>query len=126
MSKRPCITCGEPTEGSYCTDHQPATHQLSADARGYDAAWRRLSKRARRLQPWCTDCGTTEDLTGDHLRWPARQLEDVDVVCRTCNSRRGAIRGDRPTHPQGTRPQQPPATTVRPAVKPVTHRRRAL
>jgi hypothetical protein len=38
------------------------------------------------------DCGTTEDLTGDHLRWPARTLADVEVVCRSCNSRRGALR----------------------------------
>lgn len=73
---------------------QPKTH---AAARGYDAAWRRLSERARKLQPFCTDCGTTEDLTADHTpeAWERKRagkpirLRDVDVVCRSCNSKRG-------------------------------------
>ena len=28
-----------------------------------------------------------------HLRWPARSLDDVQVLCRRCNSRKGPIRG---------------------------------
>jgi hypothetical protein len=32
-------------------------------------------------------------LTGDHLRWPAENLADVEVVCRSCNSKRGPRRG---------------------------------
>ena len=102
---KPCLVCGEPAEGTRCPDHQqpdrPArTHALSPARRGYDAAWRKLSARARRLQPWCTDCGATDDLTTDHSpeAWrrhdtgkPIR-LQDVDVVCRSCNSRRGPAR----------------------------------
>lgn len=96
MTMRPCLDCGVPSQDSRCPDHeQPRTHTLSATARGYDAAWRRLSKRARRLQPFCTDCGTVDDLTGDHLTWPATKLTHVDVVCRSCNGRRGAARGER-------------------------------
>jgi 5-methylcytosine-specific restriction endonuclease McrA len=53
------------------------------------------------LQPFCLDCGTVDDLTVDHLpqAWERREqglavrLEDVEVVCRVCNSRRGAARG---------------------------------
>ena len=69
-------------------------------ARGYGSAWQRLSARARRLQPFCSDCGATDDLTADHSpeAWervaaglPVR-LADVDVVCRGCNSRRGRAR----------------------------------
>jgi len=45
------------------------------------------------VQPFCTDCGhwgsNANPLTTDHLRWPARTLADVDVVCRSCNSKRG-------------------------------------
>lgn len=81
----------------------------TARSRGYDARWTRLSKRARKLQPFCSDCGRTDRLTTDHSpeawrRHEAGQtirLEDVDVVCVWCNGDRGAARGpdavDRPT-----------------------------
>lgn len=59
-----------------------------------------MSKRARRLQPWCSDCGTVEDLSADHSveAWARRaegkaiRLQDIEVVCRSCNSRRGRAR----------------------------------
>jgi 5-methylcytosine-specific restriction enzyme A len=68
----------------------------SASQRGYDYRWRKLSERARRLQPWCSWCGATDDLTTDHrvplaaggTRRPT--LADVLVLCRPCNSRKGA------------------------------------
>ncbi|CAG7845783.1 hypothetical protein USB125703_02058 [Pseudoclavibacter triregionum] len=108
MTFKPCIECGEPSERSRCDEHQlPSTpHKLNSNARGYDQTWRLLSERARRLQPWCTDCGTTDDLTCDHSEqaWIRRhqgkpiRLRDVDVVCRSCNARRGRARptGDDP------------------------------
>lgn len=99
MTARPCITCGVPTPmGTHCPGCTPArTHTLSASRRGYGAAWQRLSKRARRAQPFCSDCGGTADLTTDHSTqaWhryaaglPVR-LADVAVVCRSCNGKRG-------------------------------------
>lgn len=71
--------------------------------RGYDNTWERLSKRARKLQPFCLDCGATDDLTGDHTEeaWKRREagkvirLQDIEVVCRRCNSERGAARGEK-------------------------------
>lgn len=106
-----CIACGEVAPGTRCeecqTEREARTTERkgSATARGYDSRWQRLSARARRLQPFCLDCGSAEDLTADHLVWPARTLADVEVVCRSCNSRRGATRGGRarPTSqgPQG-------------------------
>jgi 5-methylcytosine-specific restriction enzyme A len=98
--RRPCLDCGVPTDAARCPTHTTDANvrRGSAAARGYDHRWRRLSRRAIRKQPWCTDCGTRDDLTGDHLRWPARTLADVDVVCRGCNSRRGAVRTTEP-HP---------------------------
>lgn len=101
-----CVECGEPTEQSRCNEHQlPARPKPSPTKRGYNSAWFRLSKQARRLQPWCSDCGAKDDLTGDHLRWPALSIKDVDVVCRSCNSKRGAVRS---LTGQAVDPRDPP------------------
>lgn len=82
--------CGEPSPESRCSEHPyPERTKIAPRTRGYDEAWTKLSLRARELQPWCSVCGTSEDLTGDHLRWPARTLRDVDVLCRSHNSRKG-------------------------------------
>lgn len=90
-----CTICGEPCHDGRCAEHRPKKDpgkRLTRAQTGYDSKWDRLSKQARRLQPWCSDCGTPDDLTGDHLQWPATSLRHVDVVCRSCNSIRGAIR----------------------------------
>lgn len=102
MTLRPCIECGEPADGSRCTDHQlPSPPKTGTTTeRGYDQTWRKLSERARRLQPWCSDCFTTEDLTADHSEraWERKaagkpiRLRDTDVVCRSCNALRGRAR----------------------------------
>lgn len=71
--------------------------------RGYDNTWQRLSKRARKLQPFCSDCGAEDDLTGDHSTesWDRKErglvirVRDIDVVCRRCNAERGAARGEK-------------------------------
>ena len=89
MTLRPCLDCGRPTASTHCPEH-----------RGYDSAWERLSQRARKLQPWCSDCGATEGLTCDHSpeAWARRaagkpiRLRDVDVVCGPCNTARGQAR----------------------------------
>jgi hypothetical protein len=109
MTARPCLNCGEPTDGSRCEEcyasRPRSEHALTSSERGYDSRWRRLSVRARRLQPWCSDCGATDDLTADHRRWPARSLADVEVVCRSCNGRRGAIRSGVTAAPRGGSPE---------------------
>lgn len=108
MTLKSCIDCGELCQGARCTDCRPATDRqyvrapkTSSTARGYDQQWRRLSERARRLQPWCSDCGSPEDLTGEHTAtaWQRKaaglpiRLQDVDVLCRGCNAARGAPGG---------------------------------
>jgi hypothetical protein len=61
------------------------------------------------MQGFCTDCRRTTDLTTDHSpeAWRRKaqgkpiRLVDVDVVCASCNARRGRQRpGDIP--PAGT------------------------
>ena len=120
-----CATCGAPftlepgeMRRSRCTDCRPAPREIpdrgTPKERGYDERWRRLSIRARRAQPFCSDCGATDDLTADHTpeAWARREagqsirLEDVDVVCRPCNGRRGAVRGEAPNRWQ--RPSRTP------------------
>jgi 5-methylcytosine-specific restriction enzyme A len=63
--------------------------------------------QARRRQPWCTDCHTSENLTVHHTpaAWQkvatgnALTLNDfssedplLTILCQTCNNRRGAAR----------------------------------
>ncbi len=112
---RPCLDCGEPAAATRCPPCEAERQQHvdqqrgHASARGYDTAWRRLRARAVKLQPFCLDAhlGACEGpLTGDHLRWPARTLTDVEVVCRRHNSARGA---------QRTRGGTPDARGPRPA-----------
>lgn len=117
---RPCISCGEPGTESRCAEHRREARRdvgwtaesarrgelglRSAASRGYDSAWRRLADRAKRAQPFCSDCGhwgsNGNPLTVDHSvqAWDRRsvglpiRLCDVDVVCRRCNSARGPAR----------------------------------
>lgn len=104
MTLRPCLICGEPSAKSRCPEHRPADRKASPRQRGYDAAWDRLSKRARRLQPFCGSCGSTEDLQTDHTpeAWERKakglpiRLQDVRVCCGPCNRAAGAARGQTP------------------------------
>lgn len=110
--KSTCLSCGSviPAGTTRCDDCRRANDRRringggkkpSPKTRGYDAQWKRLSLRARKLQPFCTDCGATTDLQADHTpeAWDRHdrglpiRLQDIDVVCGTCNRRRGAARG---------------------------------
>lgn len=121
-----CLTCGELTDQSYCDEHyqqarkeqRPAKKQ-SRRERGYDHRWDRLSRKARQLQPFCSDCGAEEDLQLDHSpeTWErVRQRKTIGlehtggVVCGDCNRARGDARtpGEEVTGPprsaRGERP----------------------
>lgn len=101
MTLRPCLACGRPTDATRCADHQVDT-KASARTRGYNAAWDNLSRRARRLQPFCGHCGATTDLQCDHTpqAWERHdaglviRLEDVAVLCGACNRAAGQARGE--------------------------------
>ena len=119
---KPCLDCGTPSTGTRCKScadtHRRATRNdyqrrarangripSSSTQQGYDSKWRRLSEQARRLQPFCVDCGRVDDLQADHSpeAWRRRdkglpiRLKDIDVVCRSCNVARGAARGENVT-----------------------------
>lgn len=107
-----CPDCGSvferESDSAYCKDCKPeddswTQRDKTTDERGYGARWQRLSKKARKLQPFCSDCYSPDDLTADHTeqaweRYDAGKtirLQDIDVVCLSCNSARGAARGDK-------------------------------
>lgn len=100
---KPCLQCGEPSLDTRCPEHSTehsTARRDSARARGYDSTWDRLSKRARKLQPFCARCGTPENLTADHkpTAWLRKaqnkplRLSDVVVLCGPCNTRAGSSR----------------------------------
>lgn len=99
MTLRPCLQCGVPSTGSRCEEHEAERlarldlRRGSATQRGYGYAWRRLSEKARRRQPFCSEChhigSPRNPLTVHHLRWPATSLEDCEVLCQVHNNRRG-------------------------------------
>jgi 5-methylcytosine-specific restriction endonuclease McrA len=110
MPTRLCLRCGEstsrPSRRGYCPPCQ-AAHELERPGRKVydDPAWRQLSARA--VRRWVREHGwacpgygrgphLSHDLTGDHpvalaaggAALPA--LEDVGVLCRSCNGRKAA------------------------------------
>lgn len=96
MISRPCLGCGELIpSATYCADCQPAeqVRKGPGDA-AYDRIWRKLSLKARSIQPWCTDCSGTADTT-DHIIPKSVAPELVHAIencaprCRSCNSYRG-------------------------------------
>lgn len=79
--------------GSYCGGCEPVRVRLSPTQRGYDAAWRRRVVDAIERQPWCSVCGVTRDLTGDHpvpLSRGGSRDQDPVVLCRRHNASKGA------------------------------------
>lgn len=110
MSLKPCILCGEPSPRSRCPDHQ--NHKSSAGRHAVhlnNTRWKKLSRKLRRMQPFCSTCGAREDLTVDHIvpltERPdlAYDLDNLDILCRSCNSAKDAHLGG-----WGKRAGQPP------------------
>ncbi|GAB4582177.1 HNH endonuclease [Nocardia sp. IFM 10818] len=93
-----CLECGEPSASRWCEQHKPVVHHTDSGTnhRGPDRRrWERLSAKLRKLQPWCTACGATTNLTVDHIQ-PlnlrpdlAFDLGNLQVLCRKCNSAKG-------------------------------------
>lgn len=98
MAPRPCLSCGTLIpSGSRCEECRLAKgrlreqHRPSKHERGYGNEWARMSKAVRAAQPWCARCGTTSDLTVDHVK-PGSLERGVRVLCRRCHGSVGARR----------------------------------
>jgi 5-methylcytosine-specific restriction endonuclease McrA len=88
-----CLDCKiRTTDGSRCSRCYQLRRGSTAE-RGYGSAHQRRARQAIAAQPWCTECGRTTDLTADHvlpLALGGHPLGELRVLCRSCNSRRGA------------------------------------
>jgi len=128
--KHPCIDCGAPTDRTRCRRCQRTyvnTVRGTPAMRGYDEAWRALSRavlREWRAQhgDWCPgwQCPphASSDLTVDHVTpihvagMSVPTKEGCSVLCRRCNSRKGARQ-----YPD------PPPVTPRATTRQATRRR---
>lgn len=100
MTLKPCATCGEPAPATYCDEHRPVDTRAKVRTAGHvhtnTAAWKRLSKRLRRMSPFCEFCGATEALSVDHIipvsERPelAYEVANCRVLCLVCNGRRAS------------------------------------
>lgn len=98
MIARPCARCGEPiAAGSYCVGCTPTSDRTNTTHVAYrnDARWKNLSRRLRHAAPFCEFCGSRRDLCVDHIV-PVAVVpeltyaeENLRVLCRSCNGRRG-------------------------------------
>lgn len=100
VTMKPCLVCGEVTDKARCPVHQlPDLRARDRVTRENGARWKRLSARLRRRQPFCSVCGTPDDLTVDHVK-PLEHGGDpydetnLDVLCRSHNASKGATWGD--------------------------------
>jgi 5-methylcytosine-specific restriction endonuclease McrA len=98
---KPCLTCGIPTGATRCEAHTlPKTenpNRPSRQARGYDAAWQRLSSKIRAARPWCEMCGKSQArLTVDHILPQSlggdNSAANLRVLCLDCHNRFGATK----------------------------------
>lgn len=91
---KPCIKCGEPSPGTHCPGCRPTDTRTTRDRKN-NAQWKNLSKRLRRLSPFCEFCGATEQLSVDHILpvsdYPelTYATENCRVLCKQCNGKRG-------------------------------------
>lgn len=79
--------CHQRTERSRCAACQRALDRAKNNNAGYRRtyAWQKLSKATRAATPYCTRCGSTVDLTADHVT-PRSLSGGVVTLCRRCNS----------------------------------------
>lgn len=65
-----------------------------------------MAHLAIQAHPWCAVCETTTDLTGDHIvpiiDGGLNVPSNIRVLCRPCNSRAGAERGNGVTGGEGS------------------------
>lgn len=98
---KPCLVCLTPTSGTRCPSCERAHERQrgTPTQRGYTYAWSRIVAEAIEAQPWCSVCGATADLTGDHIvplsRGGSNDRANCRVLCRSCNSAKGARQGGR-------------------------------
>ncbi len=101
MSLKPCKDCGEPVEHTRCPDCAREVQRPESSKNREHVAfanlsrWKNLSKRVRRIQPWCDVCGTDQRLQANHVISTKERpdltyaMENLSVLCAKHNGGRG-------------------------------------
>jgi 5-methylcytosine-specific restriction protein A len=94
MKRGRCIPCGKEYEREKSRRRRARLGTTSA--RGYGGDYQRLRAIAIQRQPWCSQCGATQNLTADHIvaraDGGANVLSNLRVLCLSCNSARSGAR----------------------------------
>ena len=91
--------CGEKvTLTSYCPQHQPSVindiKRGNANKRGYDAAWRKVSKQYLAIHPLCEDCEAKGRISAADLVHHVKPIRDggarlnysnLRALCKPCH-----------------------------------------
>ena len=95
MLMQPCVQCGEISDRNRCEQHRPQhapKDRTKHVAHQNRSRWANLSRRLRKMSPFCELCGTSSDLTVDHIirvtdrpEW-TYEVDNLRVLCRTHNS----------------------------------------
>jgi len=89
-----------------CARHHRAS-QPSTTEKGLGSTWARAAREQIAREPVCAWCGSTTDLTADHIvprKYGGTIADGLKTLCRPCNSSRGA--GPRPAHARSQQPNQ--------------------
>lgn len=90
---RACLDCGRPSLWTRCATHRQAKQRLRTSNR-------QTAKQVIASSPWCFVCGSTDDLTSDHVQPLARGGSNAGqqrTLCRRHNSALGgALAGNEP------------------------------
>ena len=98
MILRPCLDCGLPSDATRCAEHEAERARRrergrtrTDEHRSRSRSWRALSALLREASPFCERCGSTDDLTVDHvvpLSLGGEELHGpMRVLCRPCHGR---------------------------------------
>jgi 5-methylcytosine-specific restriction enzyme A len=75
-------------------ERQKRQRRGSTAQRGYGRAWQELRKVQLARQAYCAECGSTDDLTTDHIVPLARggrsEMSNLQTLCRSCNGSKSA------------------------------------
>lgn len=100
-SKKPCrhLGCPNLTEGKYCEEHKSLyPDRPSAESRGYNSKWRKLSQQYLRKHPLCVRClasgrytkATVTDHIISHRNRAALMWDESNfqALCKPCHDKK--------------------------------------
>lgn len=96
MVLQPCVECGELSQKNRCFAHRLKSAPKDREAHAAYAnrsKWRRMSRKLRKQSPHCELCGTSDDLTVDHIvrvtdkpEWTYEE-DNCRILCRYHNGK---------------------------------------